>query len=129
MLKALGPSMQRKAAQGLEEAIKRTWRVFQTAHSPVSKSQAVHALGTSYAPAVAPPAQVSTAAPATMDLKAMRQVSSHQSALSFGAPRQGFVSFGVAHHHYNAFSGSSREFAQINSFQQERHRGRLNEQR
>ena len=71
-----------------------------------------------------------------MDLDATRQASSHQSAFSFGATHHGFGSFGVAHPHYNAFSGrpitqtfggqsSSREFAAINAVQQERHRGRL----
>ena len=114
--------------------------ILHTAQPPVPQPHVTHAVATSYATAVAPPVHVSRPAAPAMDLDVMRQASSHLSNFSFGAPYQGFGSFGVAHPHYNAFSGrpmtqtfggqsSSREFAQINTVQQERLHGRFNGQR
>ena len=87
MLKALDPHLQRKVIKEpkpatLDEAIERTWKVFHTAIPPVPQPQVVHAAATSYAPAVATHVNVSTPAPPSMDLDAMRQASSHQSAFS-----------------------------------------------
>ena len=82
MSKSMDHYLQRKVIKEpkpatLEEAIQRTWRMFHTAQPPVPQSQVAHAVATSYALAVSEPVHVSTPAPPSMDLDAMRQASSH----------------------------------------------------
>ena len=77
ILKARNHYFQRKVIKEpkpatLDEAIQRTLRVFNTAQPPVPQPQVPHAVATSYAQAVAPLAHVSTSAPPTIDIDAMR---------------------------------------------------------
>ena len=77
MLKALDHYLQRKVIKEaklttLKEAFQRTWRELHTAQPQVPQPQVAHAVATSYAQAVAPLAHVSTSAPPTIDIDAMR---------------------------------------------------------